>query len=129
MASAPRHAGLGTVSSHQSVSDPIAAADAARRILAEVSRQPSLRIPLDDALGSVLAEDVVSPLDIPAYANSGMDGYAARAEDVRGATSERPVRLTVIEHIPAGRFPTRRVGTGQCTRVFTGTPIPRAPTP
>ena len=115
---------MGTVSSHQSVSDPLAAADAARRILAEVSRQPSLRIPLDDALGCVLAEDVVSPLDIPAHANSGMDGYAARADDVRGAAPERPVRLTVIEHIPAGRFPTRRVGTGQSSRVFTGTPIP-----
>jgi molybdopterin molybdotransferase len=116
---------LGTVRPRHSVSDPIAAADAARRILTEVSRQPSLRIPLDDALGSVLAEDVVSPLDIPAHANSGMDGYAARAEDVRGAAPERPVRLTVIEHIPAGRFPTRRIGSGQCARVFTGTPVPQ----
>jgi molybdopterin molybdotransferase len=106
------------------VSDPIAAGDAARRILAEVTRQPSLRIPLDDALGSVLAEDVVSPLDIPAHANSAMDGYATRADDVRGASRERPVRLTVIEHVAAGRFPTRRVGAGECTRVFTGTAIP-----
>ena len=106
------------------MSDPIAAADAARRILTEVSRQPSLRIPLDDALGSVLAEDLVSPLDIPAHDNSGMDGYAARAEDVRGAKPERPVRLTVIEHVPAGRFPTRSIGPGECARVFTGTAVP-----
>ena len=56
------------------MSEPaLAAADAARRILAEVRRQPPLRVPLDDALDSVLAEDVVSPLDIPAWTNSAMD--------------------------------------------------------
>jgi molybdopterin molybdotransferase len=106
------------------VSDPIAAADAARRILAEISRQPSLRIPLDDALGSVLAEDVVSPLDIPPWTNSAMDGYAARAEDVRGAAPTRPVRLKVVEQIAAGGVPTRRVGAGECARIFTGAPVP-----
>jgi molybdopterin molybdotransferase len=106
------------------VSEPIAAADAARLVLSEITRQPSLRIPLDDALGSVLAEDVVSPLDIPAWANSAMDGYAARASDVRGAAAERPVRLKVIERVPAGRFPTRTIGPGECARVFTGAPVP-----
>jgi molybdopterin molybdotransferase len=106
------------------VSGPIAAADAARRILAEIPRQPSLRIPLDDALGSVLAEDVVSPLDIPAWANSAMDGYAARADDVHGAAKERPVRLRVVERVPAGSFPTRAIGPGECARIFTGAPVP-----
>jgi molybdopterin molybdotransferase len=103
---------------------PLAAAEAARRILAEVRRQPALRVPLDDALGSVLAEDVVSPIDIPAWTNSAMDGYATRAADVRGATSERPVRLRVIESIPAGAFPTRALGPGECARIFTGAPLP-----
>jgi molybdopterin molybdotransferase len=106
------------------VSGPIAAADAARRVLAEIPRQPSLRIPLDDALGSVLAEDVVSPLDIPAWANSAMDGYAARAEDVRGAAQDRPVRLRVVERVPAGSFPIRTIGPGECARIFTGAPVP-----
>ncbi len=106
------------------MSGPIAAADAARRILTEIPRQPSLRIPLDDALGSVLAEDVVSPLDIPAWANSAMDGYAARAEDVRDAAEDRPVRLRVVERVPAGSFPARSIGPGECARVFTGAPVP-----
>ncbi len=106
------------------MTEPLAASDAARRILAEISRQPSLRIPLDDALGSTLAEDVVSPIDIPAWANSAMDGYALRGEDVRGASPEHPVRLRVIEHIQAGRSPTRRVGAGECARIFTGAPTP-----
>lgn len=103
---------------------PLAARDAALRILGDVAVQPALRIPLDDTLHSVLAEDVVSPLDIPAWANSAMDGYAVRSSDVRGATAEHPVRLEVIEELPAGQFPTRTVGPGQAARIFTGAPMP-----
>ena len=103
---------------------PLAAAEAARRILDEVRRQPALRMPLDDALDAVLAEDIISPLDVPAWTNSAMDGYAARGEDVRGASDERPVRLEVVEHLPAGRFPTRTIGQGECARIFTGAPLP-----
>ena len=103
---------------------PLSARDAALRILDDVRPQPALRVPLDDALGSVLAEDVASPLDIPAWTNSAMDGYATRADDVRGATDTAPVRLRVIEEIPAGYFPTRVVGPGECARIFTGAPLP-----
>ena len=103
---------------------PLTPGAAAARILEDVRRQPPLRIPLDDALGAVLAEDAVSPLDIPARANSAMDGYAARSEDVRGASPERPVRLRVVEQLPAGRFPTRAIGPGECARIFTGAAVP-----
>jgi molybdopterin molybdotransferase len=106
------------------MSTGLTATEAAVRIVAEVRRQPALRIPLDDALGGVLAENVVSPLDIPAWTNSAMDGYAARGDDVRGASETRPVRLTVVEHLPAGRFPTRTIGPGECARIFTGAPLP-----
>jgi molybdopterin molybdotransferase len=82
-------------------------------------------MPLDDALDSVLAEDVVSRLDIPAWTNSAMDGYAARGEDVRGATEASPVRLRVIEQLPAGRFPEKTIGPGDCARIFTGAPLPQ----
>lgn len=102
----------------------LSAREAALRILAAVPRQPTLRIPLDDALGTVLAEPLVSPLDLPAWTNSAMDGYAARADDVRGATTERPVRLRVVEQIPAGHFPTRTLERGDCARIFTGAPLP-----
>ena len=106
------------------MSAPLSAAEAARRILQDIRRQPSLRIPLDDALDSVLAEDAVSPIDVPAWANSAMDGYAVRGEDVRGASADHPVRLRVIEQVPAGAFPTRRVGAGESSRIFTGAPVP-----
>jgi molybdopterin molybdotransferase len=107
------------------VNAPLGAADAALRILAEIRPQPALRIPLDDALDSVLAEDVVSRLDIPAWTNSAMDGYAVRGEDVRGATEARPVSLRVVEQLPAGRFPEKVIGRRECARIFTGAPLPR----
>jgi molybdopterin molybdotransferase len=103
---------------------PLSAAEAARRILDDVRRQPALRVPLDDTLDSVLAEDLVSPIDIPAWTNSAMDGYAARGDDVRGASAEAPVRLRVVEVLPAGAFPTRRLAPGETARIFTGAPLP-----
>lgn len=106
------------------MSGPLSAREAALRIVADVAPQPALRVPLDDALGSVLAEDVVSPLDIPAHTNSAMDGYAARADDVRGASEAAPVTLRVVEELPAGRFPTRTIGPGEAARIFTGAPLP-----
>jgi molybdopterin molybdotransferase len=102
----------------------LAAREAALHILAAVPRQPTLRIPLDDALGSVLAEALVSPLDLPAWTNSAMDGYAARGADVRGASPGAPVRLRVVEQIPAGAFPSRALQAGECARIFTGAPLP-----
>jgi molybdopterin molybdotransferase len=106
------------------VSAPLSAAEAAKKILLDVRRQPPLRVPLDAALDSVLAEDLVSRLDIPAWTNSAMDGYAARGEDVRGASETRPVRLRVVEQLPAGHFPSRSIGPGECARIFTGAPLP-----
>lgn len=103
---------------------PLSARDAALRVLDDVRPQPPLRVPLDDALGSVLAQDIASPLDIPAWTNSAMDGYATRADDVRGASEAAPVRLRVIEEIPAGHFPRLTVGPGECARIFTGAPLP-----
>ena len=103
---------------------PLTPRDAALRILTDIRRQPALRVPLDDALDGVLAETIISPLDIPAWANSAMDGYAVRAEDVRGASEASPRRLTVVEQIPAGTFPTIAITPGHCARIFTGAPVP-----
>lgn len=103
---------------------PLAPAEAARRILTDIQVQPPLRIPLDDALGAVLAEPVVSPMNVPPWTNSAMDGYAARAQDVRGAKPDAPRRLRNVEDLPAGAFPSRAIGPGECARIFTGAPLP-----
>lgn len=98
--------------------------EASALMLADVRRLPPERVPLLDALGRVLATPVVAPLTIPAWDNSGMDGYAVRAADVRGAAPDRPVTLRVLETVAAGAFPSRRLEAGEATRIMTGAPIP-----
>jgi molybdopterin molybdotransferase len=77
-----------------------------------------------DALGRVIGEDIVASRPIPPKDNAAMDGYALRSEDIRGASPETPVVLDVIEDIPAGRIPQKRVGKGQAARIMTGAPVP-----
>lgn len=93
-------------------------------ILQKFTSLPSEQIALTHALGRVLAEDIVSDINLPPFANSSMDGYAVRAEDVSGASSESPVRLRVVMDIPAGSFPTETIGEGQAARIMTGAPLP-----
>jgi molybdopterin molybdotransferase len=73
-------------------------------------------------LDRVLADDIVSPVNLPHWDNSAMDGYAVPSSDVTGAP---PHELDIIEEIPAGTFPTKVVGAGQCARIFTGAPTPQ----
>ena len=89
--------------------------EAVERGLAAVERLESEEAALEEALGRVLADDVVSPVHQPPWDNSAMDGYAARAADVRGASPDDPVRLTVVDDIPAGGFPSRPIGPGEAT--------------
>ena len=98
--------------------------EAARLILEHIAPLPTARRPLRETLDRVLAEDVTSPIDLPAWDNSAMDGYAARAADVEGAEPDHEITLTVIEAVAAGQFPTKPIGLGQVTRIFTGAPLP-----
>src|SRR2546429_6946959 len=99
-------------------------AAAAHLILEHVRPLETIRRPLLEALDLVLAEDVTSPIDLPAWDNSAMDGYATRAVDVENAGAPHSVTLAVVESIPAGQFPTQPIGPGQVTRIFTGAPLP-----
>jgi molybdopterin molybdotransferase len=89
-------------------------------ILATVQPLAPLEVELERALGCVLAEDVSSPVPLPPFDNSAMDGYAVRAEDVAAA----PVSLPVIEDIAAGDGELRAIGPGLVTRIMTGAPLP-----
>jgi molybdopterin molybdotransferase len=95
----------------------ILAAAAARALPAE-------RVPIEAAGGRVLAEDVESRDDVPAFDNSGMDGYAVRTEDVAGASAGAPRRLRVTGDLPAGGRFEGRVGRGEAVRIMTGAPVP-----
>ena len=74
-------------------------------------------VPLADALGRVLAEDLFSDRDVPPFPKATMDGYACRQEDLPGP-------LRVLESIPAGKIPVNTVGQGECCKIMTGAMVP-----
>ena len=98
--------------------------EARSRILELFQPLESERKPILEALGQVLAEDVVSPMSIPPLANSAMDGYAVQFKDVAGATSDNPTPLQVIGQVAAGQLPNEEVVPGTAVRIMTGGPIP-----
>jgi len=102
----------------------LSVAEAAARIIADIPTLGIERVALLDSLGRVLAVPVRSPLTLPAWDNSAMDGYAVRADDVRDARPDAPVSLRVLETVAAGAFPSHRVEGGTATRIMTGAPIP-----
>jgi len=81
-------------------------------------------IELRDALGRVLARDVVSPVSLPLWDNASMDGFAVRSADVGGASVDAPARLRIVETIAAGKRGTRAVSAGEAARIMTGAPLP-----
>jgi len=99
-------------------------ADASARILAGVEPLGVERVALLDAAGRVLATPVASPLTLPAWDNSAMDGYAVRAADIERAREDTPVSLRVLESVQAGEFPSKRVESGTAIRIMTGAPVP-----
>ncbi|MDH4142815.1 MAG: molybdopterin molybdenumtransferase MoeA, partial [Chloroflexota bacterium] len=88
------------------------------------SPTPPVRVALTDARGQVAAEAVTSPIDLPPWDNSAMDGYAILAVDVTAATEEDPSRLEVIDEVRAGQAPGRSVRSGTAIRIATGAPVP-----
>ena len=79
------------------------------------------RLPIRSALGRVLAEDIISPVNVPAHVNSAMDGWALRVDDL---TADPNVALTEIGSSFAGVPFGKPVGKGQCVRIFTGGVVP-----
>jgi len=78
-----------------------------------------------ECLGCVLAEDVYADYDIPPFDNSQMDGFAVIAEDVAKASQNNPVTLKIVENLPAGHAPTKKIIHGQAARIMTGAMMPR----
>lgn len=93
-----------------------------------ITARPAVTVPLADALGLALADDVVAPLPLPGFDNSAMDGYAVLAADVAGASAENPVKLPVTEDIPAGRTDLLTLAPGTAHRIMTGAMLPAGAT-
>ena len=98
--------------------------EALERILSALPLLPSETVPIQAAAGRILMEDVAAVIDLPAFANSGMDGYAVRVDDVSSASSHSPVDLRLIGQVAAGGVFSGSVSPGTCVRVFTGSPVP-----
>ncbi|MGB0578778.1 MAG: gephyrin-like molybdotransferase Glp, partial [Limisphaerales bacterium] len=77
-----------------------------------------------EACGRITAEPCAAQTDLPPFDNSAMDGYAVVSADVKQASAEQPVSLKVIGEVPAGTRFDGKIEVGECTRIFTGSPVP-----
>ena len=98
--------------------------EALARVLAAVPAPTSQHVSLSEAAGRVLAEQVRSPIDLPIFDNSVMDGYGLRAADVASAKPDSPVRLRLAGRVIAGQVFPGEITAGRCVRLFTGSPLP-----
>lgn len=100
--------------------------DEALRIVLEYIRTlPAEEVSLIEALGRILAEPVYADIAIPQHDNSAMDGYAVRADDLKGASKNHPVNVDVIADLRAGEMPAHSVSKNRVIRIMTGAVIPQ----
>jgi molybdopterin molybdotransferase len=102
----------------------LSVAEALERVLAGVPVLAAESVPLEEALGRVLAQPVVARREVPPWDNSSMDGYALRAADTRSAGEDHPVTLVVVGEVVAGMVAPAELGPGQAYRILTGAPLP-----
>jgi molybdopterin molybdotransferase len=102
---------------------PLLAIDDVERLIAErvTPVGETETVALKEALGRVLAADVVAPIDLPPFDNSAVDGYAVRHADLGAGETT----LAVVDRLTAGRAAAQAVGAGQAIRIFTGAPMPQ----
>jgi molybdopterin molybdotransferase len=98
--------------------------EALEQVLSAARPLPARKESLSNALGCVLAGDLVAPISLPGWDNSAVDGFAVRAADISSATENSPIHLRVLAEIPAGTAAAVRLEPQTCVRIFTGAPIP-----
>ncbi|MCB9435829.1 MAG: molybdopterin molybdotransferase MoeA [Anaerolineales bacterium] len=98
----------------------LSVSEALQRILEHIDTLEAESVALEDAFERVLSEDVVASYPLPPFANSSMDGYAVQCADLEPI----PVRLQVVQDIPAGHAPEQVLERGQAARIMTGAPLP-----
>ena len=98
--------------------------DAVEQIVAAVPPARAEAIPLREAHGRIVFQEIRSPMDLPPFDNSAMDGYAVRSQDIDGATQQTPAGLRVVGTVAAGDTFQGGVTAGCCVRLFTGSALP-----
>src|SRR3954464_13095613 len=99
-------------------------AEASERILADIRPLDAETVPIRQALGRVLAEDIVATVTMPPWSNASMDGYAVRSADITPVMAREKVKLRVVGTIAAGGFASRPLKRGEAMRIMTGAPTP-----
>ncbi len=107
------------------MSSMISVAEAIQIVREQVRPLESEAVDLANALGRILAEDVVADSDLPPFDRSQMDGYAVRAQEIKSATQDAPARLRIVGESAAGRGWHSEMGTGEAVRIMTGAPVPK----
>ena len=102
------------------MSDLLELEEARAAVVAGVAPLAPATVPIDEAVGLALAEDVVAPESVPSFVSSAMDGYAVRAADLASV----PARLRVVATTMAGDPPAGTIGPGEAVRIMTGAPVP-----
>jgi molybdopterin molybdotransferase len=106
------------------LTDLLTVREAQERILAAISPRAPVNVPLLSANHQVLAQDIHAVQDLPPFANSGMDGFAIRSQDLLSATKSSPVTLEINQDIPAGQPSPSPIHQNQAARIMTGAPLP-----
>jgi molybdopterin molybdotransferase len=110
----------GPSDSEPPVTDLISVAQAIKIIDQTPVQHRVIKIPLTEAAGFRLAEDILSDRDYPPFRKALMDGYAVRCEDV----AQPPTDLACVAEVAAGQTPARAVARGEAIAVMTGAPMP-----
>ncbi len=94
-------------------------------ILGSIKRKTEVeRVPLSQAVGRILRENIKATFNYPIWDYSAMDGFAIRSSDTLKATENNPVELKIIGEISAGEFVEEELPSGSAYKIFTGAPIP-----
>lgn len=93
-------------------------------ILENTTTLESTSVRVEDSLGLVLSKNIISPLNLPLFDNSAMDGYAVKSADTDSASSKNPVSLNIVGTIRAGDFPGFSVNSGEAAKIMTGAAVP-----
>ncbi len=116
---------LGSITSPGPADRATSVDEHAERILATITPLPPYEQPLLECVGLPVCETVTSPMDLPGFDNSAMDGYAVRFDDVATASQDHPVHLPVVGEMAAGQTRVFALSPGTSIRIMTGAPVPQ----
>jgi putative molybdopterin biosynthesis protein len=106
--------------------DVVSIEEAKKRLYSNYSSRPKKEvIPLPRAVGRVMAEDVIAPIDVPPFDRAAMDGYALRASDTFYSEEEKPSILKLVGYVLAGEKKKIELRAGECAGIATGAPVPK----